>query len=897
MSGLSPATRLALGLATMTVTVLCAAQVAGVLDDPREAELVARQEFGEAVAIAISGRLAGDLDPTRSGRTADRPAEGIGELLEAWASRNEDLNSIAIRSASGQLLASTGPVPGRFVSDAVNAEPVSVAADEIASDPSLIIVPLYDGPSRIGQVEFRFAPIARSWNGIQIPPLVRTFAFIAAAGFITHLLFLRRMLRYLDPSTAVPARVRTTLDTLAEGLVLLDGHSQIVLANAAFAKLLGVPADELIGRKIDTLQWLQDGVALSERQLPWQRAILNDEAVVGVSLQIEVCEGGMRALLAVGEGGQRLSAPVGELRNITFLVNATPIDSEDGSGQRGALVSFDDITTLEQKKLQLAETLDAVRESSEEIQRQNAELERLATHDALTGCVNRRRLFEELEAHWSASERHGYPVSCILTDVDHFKQVNDTYGHSVGDEVLIRVAESLRGAARESDMVARYGGEEFCIVLPHTTLVEARVAAERFRRAVAAIDASGVSVTASFGISAIGHDASDPQELIDQADRCLYEAKHLGRNCVVPVTEIDLEADLPETADDRAPTDAVKNGPSGTRIPFQAVTALISALAYRDQRTASHCRRVADLAVATAEGLLSLSDCYTLEIAALLHDLGKIGVPDQILLKSGPLTDQEWDVMRRHDRIGVEIVRASFACPALTAILSQYRQTWSQGKGEMSVSSRILAIADAYDSMVTDQPYRPGRSRQEAFAELRRCSEEQIGQFDPEIAERFINAVRVNHSGPSLSVAKESALSIGMQIEHLSAALDDQDLDRLAAMASRVRQVATQYGVQPVADQAEQLSRAVDDSEQDLLSVLQSAGNLLTLCRSTQQSYLETDAVETDAVETDAVETASARPKPYATEQAVRETQTEPLDYERGSQTPLVETVLSTGHA
>ena len=810
----------------MTVTVLCAAQVAGVLPDPRDAELQARREFSETVAIGVTSILT-EPDVRRNLRRG-RPPGPLPELLDAWIARNQAAQAAAVIDSGGQVLAAAGPGGDWTLAEA---DAAAIA------DGTLVYIPLFDGAEPFGQMQFRFAPLVESRAGLTIPPLVRAFAFIVAAGFLAHLLFLRRMLRYLDPSSAVPARVRTTLDTLAEGLVLLDQQSQVVIANAAIAELLETTPEEMQGRVINDLKWLQDGVELTREQLPWTVAIERDEAVVGAQLQLEVCEGGIVELFA-GRGQLPDAADRPPRRVVTFLVNSTPIKSETDADERGALVSFDDITSLEQKKSQLADTLDAVRQSSEEIQRQNAELERLATHDVLTGCVNRRRLFDEFETQWKGADRHHYALSCILADVDHFKSVNDEHGHSVGDDVLVRVAQALRDAARDTDLVARYGGEEFCILLPHTTLDAAQVAAERFRGAIESLDLPQLSVTASFGVSSRSHGAADPQELIDQADRCLYEAKHRGRNRVVTAEQVDLSAPPPSEEVQGASGD--RPSPSTpTNIPFHAVTALMQALAYRDRRTASHCRRVADLSVATAEGLLSLSDCYTLEIAALLHDLGKIGVPDHILLKAGPLSDDEWQIMRRHDRIGVEIVRASFASPELTQILSQYRTHWNDGAAVMSLPSRILAVADAYDSMTTDQPWRAGRTQSEAMAELRRCSSPGVGQFDPEIVERFILSVRVRSTEPVISVRKETALSIGIQIEHLAAALDDQDLERLGAMAARVRRVAEQHGVAPVAEKAGQLSQAVGDSGHDLLSVLKSAGDLLALCRSTQQTYVE----------------------------------------------------------
>ena len=208
-------------------------------------------------------------------------------------------------------------------------------------------------------------------------------------------------------------------------------------------------------------------------------------------------------------------------------------------------------------------------------------------------------------------------------------------------------------------------------------------------------------------------------------------------------------------------------------------------MSYRDQVTAEHSRRVADLAVACAEGHLPITDCYVLEIAALLHDIGKVGVPDAILLKPGKLTAEEWKVMEKHDRIGVEIIRASFHSAQLTSIVENHHAFYGMSKNgmpcgvEIPVTARILAIADAYDSMTSDRSYRKGRTPEDAFTELRRCAP---AQFDPELVERFINVIkdRSQHQQATVDgVSKETALQIGMQMERLAQSLDNQDLDTL----------------------------------------------------------------------------------------------------------------------
>lgn len=811
MNSLSPSTRLALGLAALTVTVLCIAQLLGILVDPQQLALKERTRLSETVAIAVSKSLA---DEDRSVTT---------DFLQSIVTRHDELIGAAVVRSNGEIVVEAG-THGEFWSKDANANSASHSlAVARKQRETQLTVPIYTNNEVWGTVRFRYLPTTRAIFGLHIPPLLQTIAFITAGGFLVHVFILRRMLRNIDPSRAVPLRVRHTLDTLAEGLVVLDRDGRIVLANKAFSDLLRTDGDTFRGKLLADLSWQASGKKITPAALPWSRSLEENRPIIGSTLQL---------LLPSSSSDKDHDA------FLTLLVNSTPIESESNSGH-GVIVSFDDISPLEKTKKELAATLVEVQTQSADISTKNKELERLAKHDPLTGCINRRYLFELFENEWQLTQRHGHSLSCIMVDVDHFKSVNDTHGHIVGDRVLARIAAALREAARETDIVARYGGEEFCVLLPHTDIDEAEVAAERLREDVAAIEFPQLSVTASLGVSENRFGAASPQGLIDEADRALFAAKHNGRNCIVRHDAVPEDF----VVDGSRPRTTEGIGSSETpNIPFHAVTALISALAYRDQETASHCRRVADLAVATAEGILGVTECYTLEIAALMHDLGKIGVPDNILLKPGKLTSEEWAIMRRHDRIGVEIIRNSFAFDPLSRIVGQYRTPFSSEGPTLTVGARILAIADAYDAMVSDRPYRKGCPPEEAFGELRRCAG---GQFDPELVERFISSVQQSSalSRPSISVEKETALSIGVQIESLVIALDDQDLDRLGALAGRLQQVAERYHVDAIADRADGLARAVSE-ENDLISVLESANDLLRLCRSTQNGYIADKIIE-----------------------------------------------------
>jgi hypothetical protein len=264
---------------------------------------------------------------------------------------------------------------------------------------------------------------------------------------------------------------------------------------------------------------------------------------------------------------------------------------------------------------------------------------------------------------------------------------------------------------------------------------------------------------------------------------------------------------------------------------------------------------VADLAVATARGLMSAGDAYLLEIAALLHDIGKIGVPDSILLKPGKLTPDEWRIMNLHARIGVEIVASSFECEPLINIVRFHHAFYTgTGSGEpqgqdIPLGARIVTICDAYDAMVSDRVYRPGRPPEVAFVELRRMAGV---QFDPELVERFIGIVTQRgkslHS-PTMPVSRELALNLGLQTERLASAIDDRDFTAIGAIASHLQATAKAHGLAGLAEASGLLQSSAGD--RDLAQLVEVVHEIIALSLLAQQVHL--------AVDQDAAAAAQAR--------------------------------------
>ena len=325
----------------------------------------------------------------------------------------------------------------------------------------------------------RFEPLAApGMAGWLADTRVRLVLFVGLAGFLAFMIFLRRVLRQLDPSSVIPERVQIMLNALTEGILILDNAERIVMANEAFTQGTGLSPKQLQGRRIGDIPWRGSDPAVPV-PLPWKEALAHGSSERGVNLCLQ-------------------HGPT-EVR--TYSVNVAPILGHDGK-HRGALATFDDVTAVEKTNAQLRSTLHLLEESQHKITRQNEELQILATRDHLTGCLNRRSFVGQLEGYWKKFKLNGGYLGCIMIDLDLFKRVNDTYGHATGDAVLKQMGEILRASAREGDLVCRYGGEEFCIVLPRANFEGAFSAATRLAKAIAKAQWPIQNVTASMGYPA-----------------------------------------------------------------------------------------------------------------------------------------------------------------------------------------------------------------------------------------------------------------------------------------------------------------------------------------------------------------------------------------------------------
>jgi len=386
-----------------------------------------------------------------------------------------------------------------------------------------------------------------------------------------------------------------------------------------------------------------------------------------------------------------------------------------------------------------------LRAGFEGVARRIAESWTLATMDLLTGIPNRQALLTRLNDEIERATRYDRQLSVVLIDIDHFKRLNDAHGHAAGDLVLHHVAQALQADLRSVDIIGRYGGEEFMAVLPETDVDSAATIAEKLRRLVgrhevALDDGNRVSVTLSAGVAGGLGGNVRLDALIRDADAALYAAKALGRNQVYVFHEVEDDRVVRRAA--IAPSAREAAVEVGRHAMGEATRSLTDALAARPGWAGGPSTLIAEAATAMASTLgLPDGEIERIRSASLLHDLGKLAIPDEILSKPGELDEPEWRVVAEHPKIGQIVLEQAGALRDAATIVLHHHE-WYDGRGyphglrgqEIPVGARIVAVADAYEAMIAGRPYRDAVSHQAALAELSRHAGV---QFDPEIVALF----------------------------------------------------------------------------------------------------------------------------------------------------------------
>ncbi len=366
-------------------------------------------------------------------------------------------------------------------------------------------------------------------------------------------------------------------------------------------------------------------------------------------------------------------------------------------------------------------------------------------------------------------------LAVMMIDVDHFKAINDNYGHPAGDAVLKAVAKLIQRDCRDVDLPIRYGGEEFLLVLPEVNIDGAFIVAERIRKNLSREkiihDGSEITVTASIGIATFPEYGRTQQQILDLADRALYLAKRMGRNQVRTVADLDFAAQIEGGPDKDVTTAEVAHNikdkpelavppepeppappPEGEKeelVPevVEMVKALATALYSKSEYNKEHHLETARLSEKLARVMgLSQKEIEQIRVAGLLHDVGTLSIPPELLNKEGALSDEDREVINQHPLLGAELLRPIHALGEICDILENHHERWD-GTGyphglkgeEIPLPARIVSIVDSYHALISDRPYRQALTEDAAIKELRAGAGQ---QWDPFLVDIFISILK-----------------------------------------------------------------------------------------------------------------------------------------------------------
>lgn len=476
-------------------------------------------------------------------------------------------------------------------------------------------------------------------------------------------------------------RLEEIIELLPDATFVIDHKGQVIYWNKAIEEMTGVPKVEMIGK------------GNYEYALPFygdRRPILIDLALLnGINFaQMEVEYDFFR------------------LEGDTLLSEAYAPETYCGKGAYlwGSASSLRDTTG------KVVGAIETIRDITDR-KRQEERLEFISLYDQLTGLHNRAFFEKEMLRIKSSQE---YPITIISADLNGLKIINDTMGHDWGDKLLEACAQVLRKSLRSSDVLARLGGDEFVAILPGTSERAGEDIANRLRENMARYNLQNpeLPLSLSIGLATAKGEGVSLEETLKKSDNFMYREK-LYHNI------------------------SNRN---------QIINTLLAALAERDYFAEGHAQRLSRLCLAMGGKLgLTPQQLNNLALLAQVHDLGKVGIPDRVLYKKGPLTEDEWEIMRLHPEKGYRIALSSPDLPDVAELILKHHERWD-GKGyplglrenEIPIECRVLAIVDAFDAMTNERPYSEAISRPEA---IKRIEEGAGTQFDPELVEVFLLVV------------------------------------------------------------------------------------------------------------------------------------------------------------
>ncbi len=516
-------------------------------------------------------------------------------------------------------------------------------------------------------------------------------------------------------------KYRDTLNAMPEAVHVVDRDLHILLINQAFLNLnkdLGITPDVIGKTVLEAFPFLTDTILREYEQIFTKNKVLTTE------------ESNM-------------------INNELLYTQTTKIPIVEDGNVNKVITVIRNVTEQKKKERELIEL-------SNEVITINKKLKQLSLKDSQTGLFNHRYFIEAINLEFSKAKREHYALSLLMIDIDYFKSINDVYGHGFGDLVLKQLAALLKNGIRHYNPVIRFGGEEFIIIASGLDRMSAVDLGQRLLDKVNETAFGNkkqkVKLKLSFAVVSYPEDKMiKAADFLEKADHILLKAKEFGGNRVY--SSQDISHLKKGTINKRGPTlkylkekmDRLNKRANQSLI--EAIFAFARTIELKDHYTGEHVEETVNFATAIAKGLkLPKDDILLIRQASVLHDLGKIGISEKILLKPCKLTGKEFDEIKKHPQIGADIIRPIQLLHGLLPYIVHHHERWD-GKGypsglkgeEIPVGARIIALADVYQALTSNRPYRKAFKKSEAIQIIKKDAG---SHFDPQIVSVFLNVLK-----------------------------------------------------------------------------------------------------------------------------------------------------------